>query len=43
VFSGAHIRGVFAPMFLYWLLIQPFVNSWRGKGIGMTYGVASET
>jgi len=31
------------PRFLYWLLIQPFVNFWRGKGIGMTYGVASET
>lgn len=27
------------PLFLYWLLIHPFVNFWRGKGIGMTYGV----
>jgi hypothetical protein len=27
------------PLFLYWLLIHPFVNFWRTKGIGMTYGV----
>jgi hypothetical protein len=26
-------------MFLYWLLIQPFVNFWRGKGIAMPHGV----
>lgn len=25
------------PMFLYWLLIHPFVNFWRGKGIGPAY------
>jgi hypothetical protein len=31
------------PMFLYWLLIYPFVNFSRGKRIGMSYGVASET
>ena len=23
------------PLFLYWLLIHPFVNFWRGKGIGL--------
>jgi protein-S-isoprenylcysteine O-methyltransferase Ste14 len=27
------------PLFLYWLLIHPFVNFWRGKGIGATYSV----
>jgi protein-S-isoprenylcysteine O-methyltransferase Ste14 len=27
------------PLFLYWLLIHPFVNFWRVKGIGVTYGV----
>jgi len=27
------------PLFLYWLLIHPFVNFWRGKGIGPTYTV----
>jgi protein-S-isoprenylcysteine O-methyltransferase Ste14 len=27
------------PLFLYWLIIHPFVNFWRGKGIGLTYGV----
>jgi protein-S-isoprenylcysteine O-methyltransferase Ste14 len=27
------------PLFLYWLLIHPFVNFWRTKGIDMTYGV----
>lgn len=25
------------PLFLYWLLIHPFVNFWRGKGIGPAY------
>jgi len=25
------------PLFLYWLLIHPFVSFWRGKGIGPTY------
>jgi len=25
------------PLFLYWLLIHPFVKFWRGKGIGPTY------
>jgi len=25
------------PLFLYWLLIHPFVNFWRGKGIAPTY------
>ena len=25
------------PLFLYWLLIHPFVDFWRGKGIGPTY------
>ncbi len=25
------------PLFLYWLLIHPFVDFWRGKGIGVTY------
>ncbi len=27
------------PLFLYWLLIHPFVDFWRGKGIGATYTV----
>jgi protein-S-isoprenylcysteine O-methyltransferase Ste14 len=27
------------PLFFYWLIIHPFVNFWRGKGIGLTYGV----
>lgn len=27
------------PLFSYWLLIHPFVDFWRGKGIGFTYGV----
>jgi protein-S-isoprenylcysteine O-methyltransferase Ste14 len=27
------------PLFLYWLIIHPFGNFWRGKGIGLTYGV----
>jgi len=27
------------PLFLYWLLIHPFVNFWRGKGIGTTFTV----
>jgi protein-S-isoprenylcysteine O-methyltransferase Ste14 len=27
------------PLFLYWLIIHPFVNFWRGKGIGLTCGV----
>ncbi|HEY1235865.1 MAG TPA: isoprenylcysteine carboxylmethyltransferase family protein [Candidatus Binatia bacterium] len=26
------------PLFLYWLLVHPFVNFWRGRGIGVTYG-----
>jgi len=26
-------------LFLYWLLIHPFVNFWRVKGIGATYGI----
>ena len=26
------------PLFLYWLLVHPFVNFWRGQGIGVTYG-----
>ena len=26
------------PVFLYWLLVHPFVNFWRGQGIGVTYG-----
>lgn len=25
------------PLFLYWLIIHPFVDFWRGKGIGPTY------
>lgn len=25
------------PLFLYWLLIHPFISFWRGKGIGLTY------
>jgi protein-S-isoprenylcysteine O-methyltransferase Ste14 len=25
------------PLFLYWLLIHPFVNFWRVHGIGLTY------
>ena len=25
------------PLFLYWLLIHPFVNFWRGQGIGPAY------
>ena len=27
------------PLFLYWLLIHPFVSFWRGKGIALTYTV----
>jgi protein-S-isoprenylcysteine O-methyltransferase Ste14 len=27
------------PLFLYWLLIHPFVSFWRGRGIGITYSV----
>jgi len=27
------------PLFLYWLLIHPFVSFWRGRGIGVTYSV----
>jgi protein-S-isoprenylcysteine O-methyltransferase Ste14 len=27
------------PLFFYWLLIHPFINFWRTKGIGWTYGV----
>lgn len=27
------------PLFFYWLLIHPFINFWRAKGIGVTYGV----
>jgi protein-S-isoprenylcysteine O-methyltransferase Ste14 len=27
------------PLFLYWLLIHPFVDFWRTKGIGVTYTV----
>jgi protein-S-isoprenylcysteine O-methyltransferase Ste14 len=27
------------PLFLYWLLLHPFVNFWRGKGIGATYSI----
>lgn len=27
------------PLFFYWLLIHPFINFWRTKGIGLTYGV----
>jgi len=25
------------PLFLYWLIIHPFVNFWRLRGIGLTY------
>lgn len=25
-------------LFVYWLLLHPFVKFWRGQGIGMTYG-----
>jgi protein-S-isoprenylcysteine O-methyltransferase Ste14 len=27
------------PLFFYWLLIHPFINFWRAKGVGVTYGV----
>jgi protein-S-isoprenylcysteine O-methyltransferase Ste14 len=27
------------PLFFYWMLIHPFINFWRTKGIGVTYGV----
>lgn len=27
------------PLFLYWLLIHPFVSFWRGKGIGPAYTI----
>ena len=27
------------PLLLYWLLIHPFVNFWRGKGIGPAYTI----
>lgn len=26
------------PLFLYWLLLHPFVKFWRSRGIGVTYG-----
>lgn len=26
------------PLFLYWLLLHPFVRFWRSRGIGLTYG-----
>lgn len=26
------------PLFLYWLLLHPFVTFWRSRGIGVTYG-----
>jgi len=26
-------------LFLYWLLIHPFVRFWRGKGVGATYSI----
>ncbi len=25
------------PLFLFWLIIHPWVNFWRGKGLGLTY------
>lgn len=31
------------PLFLYWLLIHPFVAFWRGKGIGTTYATVLTT
>lgn len=27
------------PLFFYWLLIHPFINFWRTKRIGLTYGI----
>jgi protein-S-isoprenylcysteine O-methyltransferase Ste14 len=27
------------PLFLYWLLVHPFVNFWRGKGIGQAFTI----
>jgi len=27
------------PLFLYWLIIHPFVDFWRAKGIGTTYTI----
>ena len=27
------------PLFLYWLLIHPFVSFWRGQGIGSAYTI----
>ena len=27
------------PLFFYWLRIDPYINFWRTKGIGVTYGV----
>jgi len=27
------------PLFLYWLLIHPFVSFWRGQGIGPAYTI----
>lgn len=27
------------PLFLYWLLIHPFVDFWRSKGVGVTYSI----
>ena len=26
------------PLFLYWLLLHPFVKFWRSRGVGVTYG-----
>jgi protein-S-isoprenylcysteine O-methyltransferase Ste14 len=26
------------PLFLYWLLLHPFVKFWRSRGIGVAYG-----
>jgi protein-S-isoprenylcysteine O-methyltransferase Ste14 len=38
-FIGLFLVISLPPLFLYWLLIHPFVNFWRAKGIGMTYGL----
>jgi protein-S-isoprenylcysteine O-methyltransferase Ste14 len=31
------------PLFLYWLLIHPFVSFWRGKGLATTHTVVLST
>ena len=39
ILCGALLVVSLPPLFLYWLLIHPFVSFWRGRGIGATYSV----